>query len=99
MDLDFFSRILLLVTKQKSKEIREEMKSKALNWSGSSPYLNSIENLWSIIKLRLRSQDCTVYNKNKAYRGVAVATIFEQTLFIMLAACRSHAPWTYDVTT
>ena len=29
---------------------------------------------------------------------VAVATTFEQTLFITLAACRSHAPWTYDVT-
>ena len=34
-----------------------------LEWPGNSPDLNPIENLWSIVKTRLRKQDCTTKTK------------------------------------
>ena len=34
-----------------------------LAWPGNSPDLNPIENLWSIIKTRLRNRDCTQKTK------------------------------------
>ena len=35
------------------------MKITVLDWPGNSPDLNLIENLWSIVKNRLRKMDCT----------------------------------------
>ena len=35
------------------------MKITVLDWPGNSPDLNPIENLWSIVKNRLRKMDCT----------------------------------------
>ena len=35
------------------------MKITVLDWPGNSPDLNSIENLWSIVKNRLRKMDWT----------------------------------------
>ena len=54
MDLEFFSRILLLVTKQKSNEIHEQNEIQGTGLARMFPWLNPTENLWSIIKLRLR---------------------------------------------
>ena len=38
-------------------------KVKVLDWPGNSPDLNPIENLWSIVKTRLRKKDCTTKTK------------------------------------
>ena len=35
------------------------MKITVLDWPGNSPDLNPKENLWSIVKNRLRKMDCT----------------------------------------
>ena len=37
----------------------KKMKITILHWPGNSPDLNPIENLWSIVKNRLRKRDCT----------------------------------------
>ena len=45
----------------KAKEVTMFMQEKwisALDWPGNSPDLNPIGNLWSIFKLRFRSDDC-----------------------------------------
>ena len=39
------------------------MKIKVLEWPGNSPNLNSIENLWSMVKIRLKKLDCTTKTK------------------------------------
>ena len=36
---------------------------RVLEWPGNSPDLNPIENLWAIIKQRLRGKDCTTIEK------------------------------------
>ena len=59
----FFSRILLLVTKQKSNEIFKRNEIQGTGLARKFPCLNAIENLWSIIKLSLRSEDCTTKTK------------------------------------
>ena len=49
----------------KAKQVMKylkEMKIKVLDWPRNFPDLNLIQ-LWSIIKLRLRSQDCTTKTK------------------------------------
>ena len=37
----------------------KKMKITVLDWPGNSPDLNPIENLWSVVKNRLRKMDCT----------------------------------------
>ena len=41
----------------------KKMKNTVLDWPGNSPDLNPIENLRSIIKLRLCSEECTTKTK------------------------------------
>ena len=36
---------------------------KVLDWPGNSPSLNPIENLWSIVLIRLLKRDCTSKTK------------------------------------
>jgi len=41
----------------------KKLKIRVLDWPGNSPDLNPIENLWSIVKSRLRKLDCTTKTK------------------------------------
>ena len=36
---------------------------KTLKWPGNSPDLNPIENLWAVVKKRLRKHNCTTKTK------------------------------------
>ena len=41
----------------------EENHIKVLDWPGNSSSLNPIENLWSVVKIRLLKRDCTFKTK------------------------------------
>ena len=51
------------LTSRKVKHFIDLNNISMLYWPGNSPSLNPIENLWSIIKLRLRRRDCTTMVK------------------------------------
>lgn len=53
-----------------SKTFKQENEINVLPWPGNSPDLNPIENLWAIIKTKLRSRDCTTKTK-------MIAAVFE----------------------
>ena len=48
---------------KKTKTFMEDNNILTLSWPGNSPDLNPIENLWSIIKSRLRKRDCSTLRK------------------------------------
>ena len=48
---------------KKVMKYMKEIKIKVLDWPGNFSDLDAIENLWSIIKLRLRGEDCTTKTK------------------------------------
>ena len=47
------------LTGRKTKDFMLANNINTLLWPGNSPDINPIENLWSIIKCRLRKRDCT----------------------------------------
>ncbi|KAK9891110.1 hypothetical protein WA026_013429 [Henosepilachna vigintioctopunctata] len=55
-----------LAPSHNSKQVQAfmcENEMKILDWSGSSPDLNPIENSWNILKKRLAKMDCTAKEK------------------------------------
>lgn len=49
-----------------SRKVQQFMKNNNINtmtWPGNSPDLNPIENLWGIVKKKLRKHDCTTKTK------------------------------------
>jgi transposase len=50
-------------TSRKVLKYMRDNKITTLQWPGNSPDINPIENLWAIIKQRLRSRDCTTKTK------------------------------------
>ena len=50
-------------TSKKVKEYMADNNISCLSWPGNSPDINPIENLWAIVKKRLRSHDCTTKTK------------------------------------
>jgi len=46
-------------TSRKVKKFMQDNNINTLTWPGNSPDLNPIENLWGIVKKRLRKHDCT----------------------------------------
>ena len=49
---------------KKVMDYKKKIKIMVLDWPDNSPDLHPIENLWSIIKLRLRSEDYTTKTKH-----------------------------------
>lgn len=50
-------------TSKKVKLFMSQRDIQCLDWPGNSPDLNPIENLWGIVKKRLRKMDCTTKEK------------------------------------
>ena len=48
---------------RKTVKFFQENQVSVLDWPGNSPDLNPIENLWAIVKCRLRKTDCTTSRK------------------------------------
>ena len=55
----FQQNLSLCHTAKKVKKVLQENQIKDLEWTGNSPHLKPIENLWVAIKNRLRSKDST----------------------------------------
>ena len=50
-------------TSKKSMKAFQDENIQVLQWPGNSPDVNPIENLWAIVKKRLRNHDCTCKDK------------------------------------
>ena len=50
-------------TSKKLKKFFEEAAINVLEWPGNIPDLNTVENLWAIVKAKLRKCDCSTMKK------------------------------------
>jgi len=64
MVIAFFTKIWLhAILSKKMRKFFEEKDITILDWSGNSPDLNPIENLWAIIERRIEKTECSTVQK------------------------------------
>ena len=63
MEMEFFNKIRSIYSLRKPTKVFIENRVQVLEWLENSPNLHPIENLWRIIKFRLRKMDCTTVQK------------------------------------
>jgi len=78
-----------ILQKTKVKSFFSDHNILVLDWPGNSPELNPIENLWAIMKMRVKENECTTMTKlieatvSVWYRDQEIKNICEKLVISM----------------